>query len=232
MQSPNLPAFAVASTTLPVAGSDLIFPVRRIFCVARNYPEHAREMGGDGREAPFFFTKPADAVLPVPADGPGRMAYPSRTTNLHHEVELVLALGSGGRDLSVEQAALCLFGCAIGIDMTRRDLQADLKSKGRPWDVAKGFDQSAPIGPIHRMTEPPRRGSITLAVNSAEKQCGNLADMLWSPLDVVAELSTYFELKAGDLVFTGTPSGVGPVERGDVMSAAIEGLGAIVVRVF
>lgn len=221
----------VNQTTVPVADSDAAFPVRRIFCVARNYPEHVREMGGDGRDTPFFFTKPTDAVLPVSVSGPGRMAYPPRTANLHHEVEMVLALGAGGRDLSVEQAAACVFGCAIGIDMTRRDLQTELKAKGRPWDMAKGFDQSAPIGPIHPVSEVPRRGAITLAVNSEEKQRGNLSDMLWSPPEILAELSTYVELKAGDLVFTGTPAGVGPVNRGDVMSAAIEGLGAIVVRV-
>lgn len=222
-------AFPLALPLVPVAGSELAFPVRRIFCVARNYAEHAREMGGSGREAPFFFTKPADAVLPVLAGTMGRMAYPPKTADLHHEVELVAAIGKGGCDIAVAAALDHIYGYAVGLDMTRRDLQAELKKQGRPWDLAKGFDQSAPLGPIQRADQVghPRRGAITLAVNGVDRQRGDLADMIWSVAEIVSLLSGYFELQAGDLVFTGTPAGVGAVVRGDRLSGSIAGLGEI-----
>ncbi len=227
------PLFPLVPPLLPVAGSDYGFPVRRIYCVARNYAEHAREMGASGREAPFFFAKPADAVLSVPAGTTGTMAYPSRTADLHHEIELVAAIGRGGRDIEVAVAADHVFGYAVGLDMTRRDLQSELKKQGRPWDVAKGFDQSAPIGPIHPAASigHPRRGAIRLDVNGVERQRGDLADMIWSVAEIVAALSGYFELQPGDLVFTGTPAGVGAVARGDRLDGSVEGLGNLSVLI-
>lgn len=227
------PAFSIVKTLVPIAGSDQGFPVRRIFCVARNYAEHAKEMGGTGREAPFFFTKPADAVLPAPIGGEGAMSYPPKTADLHHEIELVVALGLGGRNIAAEDAGRHIYGYAVGLDMTRRDLQAELKKLGRPWDVAKGFDQSAPIGPIHRATAvgPLERGAIRLEVNGIERQRGDLADMIWSVPEIVAILSEYFELQAGDLLFTGTPAGVGPVQRGDRLVGSVDGIGQLSVRI-
>ncbi|OHC67764.1 MAG: 5-carboxymethyl-2-hydroxymuconate isomerase [Rhodocyclales bacterium GWA2_65_20] len=223
------PVFSLVSPLVPVAGSDSAFPVRRIYCVARNYAEHAREMGGSGREAPFFFMKPADAVLPVPLGATGQMAYPPRTADLHHEIELVAAIGLGGRNIAAAAAHRHIYGYAVGLDMTRRDLQAELKKQGRPWDLAKGFDQSAPLGAIHPATEigHPQRGAIQLEVNGVARQRGDLADMIWSVPEIVAILSEYFELQAGDLVFTGTPAGVGPVLRGDRLVGSIAGLGEL-----
>jgi fumarylpyruvate hydrolase len=207
--------------------------VRRIYCVARNYAEHAREMGGTGREAPFFFMKPADAVLPVPVGATGRMAYPPKTADLHHEIEMVAAIGLGGRNIAAAEAHRHIYGYAIGLDMTRRDLQAELKKQGRPWDIAKGFDQSAPIGAIYTVTDVghPRQGAIGLEVNGAARQRGDLSDMIWSAPEIVAILSEYFELQAGDLIFTGTPAGVGAVERGDHLVGKVEGLGELSVAV-
>ncbi|HEX8962496.1 MAG TPA: fumarylacetoacetate hydrolase family protein [Rhodocyclaceae bacterium] len=221
--------FPLAPPLLPIAGRNAGFPVRRIYCVARNYAEHAREMGATGREAPFFFMKPADAVLPVPAGTTGRMAYPPKTADLHHEIELVVAIGRGGRDISPADAPSHIFGYAVGLDMTRRDLQAELKKQGRPWDVAKGFDQSAPIGPIHPVAAVghPARGAIRLEVNGARRQRGDLSDMIWSVPEVVAILSEYFELAPGDLIFTGTPAGVGAVQRGDRLSGSVAGVGEL-----
>ena len=204
--------------------------MRRIFCVGRNYAEHAREMGMDPeREPPFFFTKPADAVV---ADG-SRIAFPSRTANLHHEIELVLALGSGGRDIPVASAVDHIFGYAVGLDLTRRDLQAAARKEGRPWDTAKGFDQSAPISAIVPAIETghPQRGRILLAVNGSARQQGDIADMIWNVPEIVAELSTYFELAAGDLIYTGTPAGVGPIERGDHLEGSIEGVGTLALTI-
>jgi len=219
--------------TLLVAGSDAAFPVRRVYCVGRNYADHAREMGDSGREPPFFFAKPGDAVLSI-ADGEvGTMPYPPRTQDLHHEIELVAALGSGGRDLTAEQAAACVWGYAIGLDMTRRDLQGAAKKSGRPWEVGKAFDHSAPIGPVHPIaaTGALSQGRIALTVNGQERQVGDLSDMIWSVPEALAYLSTLFELKAGDLVFTGTPAGVGAVVPGDLLEGTIEGLGALQVRI-
>lgn len=224
-----LPAFSFARPLLPIVGSEDDFPVRRIFCVGRNYAEHAREMGASGREPPFFFCKPADAVVPVAAGTVGQMAYPPRTADLQHEVELVIALGRGGRDIAVAEAAGHVFGQAIGFDMTRRDLQKEAKEKGQPWEVGKAFDQSAPIGPIHRIEQVPllTQGAIGLDVNGEARQRGDVGDMIWPVAAIIAELSGLFELVAGDLIFTGTPAGVGPVRRGDQLSGRVAGLGEL-----
>lgn len=221
------------AAALAVAGSAAQFPVRRVYCVGRNYADHAREMGFTGREDPFFFCKPADALLNV-ADGTvGDMAYPPKTDNLNYEVELVVALQSGGRDLTPEQAASCIWGYAIGLDMTRRDLQGEAKKQGRPWEIGKAFDQAAPIGPLHPITTtgPLTAGSISLDVNGQRQQTGDLSQMIWNPAEAIAYLSTFFELKAGDIIFTGTPEGVGPVVAGDTMVGAIAGLGELRVKV-
>lgn len=213
-----------------IADSSALFPVHRIYCVGRNYAEHAREMGSDPqREPPFFFCKPADAVIADTAPLP----YPSRTANFHHEIELVIALHAGGRDLDLSGAARCIFGYAIGIDWTRRDLQNDAKKNGRPWETGKAFDHGATLGPIHlySKTGPMERGRIWLSVNDTLKQEGDISDMIWSPLEIITELSTLFELRAGDLIYTGTPAGVGAVSRGDLIEAGIAGLGSIATRV-
>ncbi len=225
--------FSLTPPLVPIAGSDAGFPVRRIYCVARNYAEHAREMGSSGREAPFFFMKPADAALPVAAGTTGPMKYPPKTADLHHEVELVVAIGRGGRNIAAASAYEHIFGYAIGLDMTRRDLQAELKKQGRPWDVAKGFDQSAPIGAIQPAAAigHPAQGAIRLDVNGDERQRGDLADMIWWVPEIVAILSEYFELAPGDLIFTGTPAGVGPVKRGDVLFGSIENVGSLSVAI-
>ena len=219
--------------TVAVQGSSARFPVRRIYCVGRNYAEHAREMGDTGREPPFFFSKPADAVLSVAAGGEGVLPYPPQTQDLHHEVELVVALGAGGRDLSPEQAAASIWGYAIGLDMTRRDLQGAAKKAGRPWETGKAFDHSAPIGPLHPAADvrSMANGSITLTVNGQPRQSGDLSDMIWSVPEAIAYLSTLFELQAGDLIYTGTPAGVGAVVAGDVLEGAIDGLGTLRVRI-
>jgi fumarylpyruvate hydrolase len=223
---------APRQATVPVVGGGE-FPVRRIYCVGRNYAEHAQEMGFTGREPPFFFLKPADAVLPVADGTTGEMAYPPLTKNLHHEIELVVAVGTGGRDIAVEDAARHIWGYAIGLDMTRRDLQGEMKKQGRPWCIGKGFDQSAPIGPIHPIatTGELTRGAITVAVNGQPRQKGDLSELIWSVNETIATLSQAWTLQPGDLVFTGTPAGVGAVVAGDVMEGAIEGLGTLRVAV-
>src|SRR5512139_2339570 len=219
-------SFVIPPSPLPkveIAGSDARFPVHRIYCVGRNYAKHAREMGMDpDREPPFFFSKPADTLVangtPVP--------YPSRTSNLHHELELVVAIGSAGRDIPLERALAHVYGYAVGLDLTRRDLQFAAREQGRPWDVAKGFDHSAPVSAIRPAAEMGHleQGAIWLEVNGEQRQRANLSEMIWSVPEIVAELSTYFELRAGDLVFTGTPEGVGPVQRGDSLVGGIDGL--------
>ena len=221
-----------APTAVPVAGGGL-FPVRRIYCVGRNYAEHAQEMGFTGREPPFFFLKPADAVLPV-ADGTvGEMAYPPLTANLHHEIELVVAIGTGGRNIDAADAAKHIWGYAVGLDMTRRDLQNDMKKQGRPWCIGKGFDESAPIGPLHPIarTGELTRGAITLAVNGTPRQKGDLTELIWNVAETIETLSNAWTLQPGDLIFTGTPAGVGAVVSGALMEGFIEGLGALKVRV-
>lgn len=208
---------------LAVAGSESRFPVHRVYCVGRNYAAHAREMGATEKEAPFFFSKPPDAPTQAAA-----VAYPPATSELHHEVELVVALGRGGRDIPEADALDCVYGYAVGVDLTRRDLQAAAKQQGRPWDVAKGFDQSAPISELHPVAEVghPSRGLIELKVNGNLRQRGDLADMIWPVAAIIAALSRYFLLRPGDLVFTGTPEGVGPLAVGDEVDCRIDGVGA------
>ncbi len=206
------------------------FPVRRIYCIARNYADHAREMGSDPeREAPFFFTKPANAIL----HGNSVMPYPPATQNLHHEVELVVALLSGGRDIPVGRANDCIFGYAVGLDMTRRDLQAAAKAKGQPWDMAKGFDFSAPCSAITQQVQSGviTRGRITLKVNGELRQSGDVGDMIWKIPEIIHRLSQLVELYPGDLIFTGTPAGVGPVVKGDRLEAMVQGLDPLIVMI-
>ena len=209
---------AVPRPTVAVAGSNRVFPVRRIFCVGRNYAEHSREMGAtDLKAPPFFFTKPAEAVV---ASG-GVVPFPARTQDLHHEIELVVAVGAGRE----------VFGYAAGIDLTRRDVQASMKKEGKPWDTAKGFEHSAPISTIAPAAAigHPARGRIWLEVNGQLRQDGDIADMIWRVPEILAELATWFELQAGDLVFTGTPAGVGPLLPGDRVRAGVDGVGTLEV---
>jgi len=211
---------------VPVAGGGL-FPVRRIYCVGRNYAEHAREMGHDpNAEPPFFFAKPADAVVTDGADVP----YPPRTENFHHEIELVAAIGMGGKDIAVADAMSHVWGYAVGIDLTRRDLQAWAKKGGKPWEVSKGFDHSAPIGTMVRAEgiATPLKGAIELRVNGETRQS---ADISWDLPHVIAELSKYFELFPGDLIMTGTPAGVGAVVKGDRLEGSIAGIGTVECRI-
>jgi fumarylpyruvate hydrolase len=220
-------------TALPIVGSSDLFPVRRVYCVGRNYAAHAREMGADpDREPPFFFMKPADALQIVGSE-PTPRPYPSKTRNYHFEVEMVAALAGGGTDLPVEDALDHVYGYAIGLDMTRRDVQDEAKKLSRPWDTAKAADGSGPIGALHpvSLVGHPARGEITLSVDGQIRQKGDLGDMIWSVAEQIAYLSGYFALQPGDLIFTGTPSGVGPVERGQRMVAAIAGRGAITLDV-
>jgi fumarylpyruvate hydrolase len=221
-----------APTVLPVAGGGH-FPVARIYCVGRNYVEHAKEMGFTGREPPFFFMKPADASVPVPDGETGTMAYPALTSNLHHEIELVVAIGQGGAGIKAAEAPKHIYGYAIGLDMTRRDLQGEMKKQGRPWCIGKAFDQSAPIGPVHPKADTGEllRGPITLSVNGQQKQQGDLSELIWSVNEIIEHLSAAWTLQPGDLIFTGTPAGVGAVVRGDVMEGAVAGLGTLRVAV-
>jgi fumarylpyruvate hydrolase len=215
---------------LPVKGSPKLFPVRRIYCVGRNYAEHAREMGGNPeREIPFFFQKNPDSLV---LDG-GVFPYPPKSDDVHHEIELVVALKSGGRDVTAADALNHVFGYAVGLDMTRRDLQAEAKKAGRPWETGKAFDCAAPCSALARAAEfgHPRDGAVSLSVNGVEKQRGDLRDMIWSVPEIIAHLSGLFELKAGDLIYTGTPSGVGPVRRGDLLNGSIAGIGTLTVTV-
>lgn len=217
---------------LPIAGSEALFPVRRIYCVGRNYAEHAQEMGHSGREAPFFFMKPADAVLPGSAHQPAQMPFPLLTSNLHHEVELVVAIGSGGANIAVADAPRHIAAYAVGLDMTRRDLQAEAKKQGRPWCIAKGFDHSAPIGPLVLASQAPdlAQASIQLQVNGSVRQSGKISDMIYNIAETIAEISKAWTLQAGDLIFTGTPAGVAAVQRGDLLVAEVDGLPALHLR--
>ncbi len=210
----------------PVTGSAARFPVHRIYCVGRNYAEHALEMGHSGREAPFFFLKPGDALLPVESGVTGAMPYPPLTQDLHHEVELVVAIGRGGRDIPAVQAREHVWGYAVGLDMTRRDLQAEMKKAGRPWCIAKGFEASAPIGPITPAAAVPgiHGAPIALDVNGTVRQLSHVDRMIWSVAEVIEHLSRAWTLAPGDLIYTGTPQGVAAVRVGDLIEARIEGL--------
>jgi fumarylpyruvate hydrolase len=213
--------------TVPVAGSTDVFPVRHVYCVGRNYAEHAKEMGGDAtKEPPFFFTKPADAIVPVVPPAVGSIAYPLATKNYHHEIELVVAIGKAGVNVAPENANALVFGYAVGLDMTRRDLQNDMREKKRPWDIGKSFAQAAPIAPLHRVGDTGllAKGAIRLDVNGKRRQEGDLADMIWDVPHTIAFLSQYYELKPGDLIFSGTPAGVGAVVAGDRLDGHIDGL--------
>ncbi len=223
-----------AQAVVPVAGRAGVFPVRRIYCVGRNYAAHAREMGADpSREAPFFFCKPADAVVPVLPGASLALPYPTQTRDFHYEAELVVAIGQSGADIPVEAALAHIWGYTVGLDMTRRDRQAALKSKGHPWEAAKGFDRSAPIAPLVPVVNcgHPQAGAIWLTVNGQPRQRGDLADMIWSVAEIVARLSTLFRLEPGDLIFTGTPEGVGPVVSGDAIEAGVEGVGKLALKI-
>ncbi|GAC1431306.1 MAG: fumarylacetoacetate hydrolase family protein [Burkholderiaceae bacterium] len=225
-------SFAPQIAAVPVAGSHEFFPVHRIYCVGRNYVEHAKEMGHTGREAPFFFMKPADAVLPILPGTVGEMHYPPNTADLHHEIELVVAIGKGGHNIRAADAQSHIWGYAIGIDMTRRDLQGEAKKLGRPWSTGKGFDESAPIGVIHPIghTGVISSGAIYLDVNGASRQRGDINMLIWTIAETIEVLSGLFTLQPGDLIMTGTPAGVGAVKQGDLIEAGIKGLGTLTLR--
>jgi len=219
-----MPEYVFVPPPIPsvaIAGSEQRFPVHRIYCVGRNYSEHVREMGSDPKEPPVFFTKPPDAIV---ASG-GAVPYPPRTENFHYEVELVVAVGGAGRNIAAAQALDRVFGYAVGNDLTRRDLQGASKKKGLPWDTGKAFDASAPIGAIRPASlGHVQRGPIWLKVNGETRQQSDISEMIWSVPDIIAELSTLFELRAGDLIYTGTPAGVGPLKPGDRIECGIDGL--------
>ena len=224
---------APGQAVVPIDGTADLFPVHRIYCVGRNYADHAKEMGFSEREAPFFFTKPADAVLPVPFGATGEMPYPGETANLHHEIELVVAIGRGGRNIAQADAPGHIWGYAVGLDMTRRDLQFALRDKGRPWDVAKAFDFSAPISPLKpkSATGEITTAAIWLEVNGQKRQSSDVAKLIWNVNETIEHLSKFFVLIPGDLIFTGTPEGVGAVKPGDLMAGGIAGIGTLQVRV-
>jgi fumarylpyruvate hydrolase len=219
--------------SVPVTGRAERFPVHRIYCVGRNYEEHAKEMGFTGREPPFFFLKPADAIVPVAQGETGTMPYPSLTSNLHHEIELVVAIGTGGRNIKAADAHKHIFGYAVGLDMTRRDLQGEMKKQGRPWCIGKAFDASAPIGPI---TPAAAAGDIAnaeiwLQVNGKDRQRSKVSKLIWNIGETIEHLSAAWELQPGDLIFTGTPEGVNAVAAGDTLVGAVGGLGSLSVRI-
>jgi fumarylpyruvate hydrolase len=222
--------FELPQPAIAVSGSEDRFPVRRIYCIGRNYGAHAREMGHDpDREPPFWFAKPADAIVA----NDSVIDYPPRTENLHHEIELVVAIGKAGADVTVEDALDYVSGYAVGIDLTRRDLQKEAKSLGRPWVTAKGFDQSAPVSALHRVADigHPTSGRIWLSVNDEIRQRGDLNELIWSVAEAIVELSTLFALSPGDLIFTGTPAGVGPVVAGDQITGGIDGIDEIRITI-
>ena len=222
-----------ATVSIPVLGQNVRFPVRRIYCVGRNYEDHAKEMGFSGREAPFFFMKPNDSIVVMDNDRPGTIDYPTLTQNLHHEIELVAAIGTGGRDITAADAHKHIFGYAVGLDMTRRDLQADMKKQGRPWDIAKGFDQSAPIGPIVPTAQAGdiENADIALKVNGVPRQASSVAKLIWTIAETIEHLSKAWELQPGDLIFTGTPEGVAAVVKGDVLEGTVAGLPTLTVKI-
>ncbi len=226
--------FSVAQPMLPIVGTSEMFPVRRIYCIGRNYAAHAREMGSDpNREPPFFFQKPSDAIQFVAVGTTADHPYPPLTKNYHYEIELVAALGKGGKNVPVEQALSLVYGYTIGLDMTRRDLQRAMGDEKKPWEIGKSFDRSAPMGPLHRVADVGHftKGAITLKVNGVVKQSADLDMMTWSVAEQIAKLSQAFELMPGDLIYSGTPENVGPVVVGDVMQGSIAGLPTLDVKV-
>lgn len=221
------------AASVPVTGRAERFPVRRIYCVGRNYVEHAKEMGFSGREPPFFFMKPADAVVVVNAGETGAMRYPSLTRDLHHEIELVVAIGTGGSNIKAADAQKHIFGYAVGLDMTRRDLQGEAKKQGRPWDIGKGFDQSAPIGPITPAAQAGdvANAEIWLQVNGKDRQRSNVSKLIWNIGETIEHLSAAWELQPGDLIYSGTPEGVAAVVAGDTLVGGVGGLGTLSVKI-
>ncbi|WP_374351913.1 fumarylacetoacetate hydrolase family protein [Limnohabitans sp.] len=223
-----------ATVSVPVMGESRAFPVHRIYCVGRNYEEHAKEMGFTGREPPFFFLKPADALVVVAAGQTGTMPYPSQTSNLHHEIELVVAIGKGGKNIKAADAAQHIYGYAVGLDMTRRDLQNDMKKQGRPWCIGKAFDHSAPIGPITPLAHAGdvNNADIRLQVNDSDRQRSNVSKLIWNVAETIEHLSAAWELQPGDLIYTGTPEGVAAVVKGDKLVGEVAGLGQLKVQIF
>ena len=222
-----------APVSVPVLGQDAQFPAHRIYCVGRNYEEHAKEMGFTGREPPFFFLKPTDALVVVAAGDTGTMPYPSLTSNLHHEIELVVAIGKGGRNIRAADAHSHIFGYAVGLDMTRRDLQGEMKKQGRPWCIGKAFDHSAPIGPITpaQQVAAIEQADIGLDVNGERRQHSNVSKLIWNIAETIEHLSAAWELQPGDLIFTGTPEGVAAVVAGDTLAGSVEGLQGIRISI-
>lgn len=228
----SLVVSAPATPLVPVRGSADAFPVRRIYCVGRNYLDHQKEMGATEREVPFFFMKPADAIVPVVEGQIGALPYPTLTADLHHEVELVVAIGRGGSNIPAAQALSHVWGYAVGLDMTRRDLQAQAKKAGRPWSIAKGFDASAPIGALTPAAQVPgvEQAAIELRVNGQPRQSSTVAKMIWNVAEIIEYLSAAWTLAPGDLIYTGTPEGVAAVVRGDLLEARVEGLAPLAVK--
>ncbi len=222
-----------ATVSVPVAGSQSRFPVNRIYCVGRNYVEHAKEMGFTGREPPFFFMKPADALVIIDEGKTGEMPYPSVTKDLHHEMELVVAIGKGGKNIKAADAAAHIYGYALGLDMTRRDLQGEAKKQGRPWEVGKAFDHSAPIGPIVPAAQAGdvNNADISLTVNGTVRQSSNVSKLIWNIAETIEHLSALWELRPGDLIFSGTPEGVAAVVAGDLLEGKVAGVGTLKVKV-
>ena len=221
------------AASVPVVGRAERFPVRRIYCVGRNYVEHAKEMGFTGREAPFFFLKPADAIVPVPQGETGTMKYPSLTKDLHHEIELVVAIGTGGRNIRAADAQKHIWGYAVGLDMTRRDLQGEMKKQGRPWCIGKGFDESAPIAPLVPAAQAGdvAHAEIWLKVNGQDRQRSNVAKLIWNIGEIIEHVSAAWELAPGDLIYTGTPEGVAAVVAGDTLEGGVTGLPTLSVKI-
>jgi fumarylpyruvate hydrolase len=219
--------------SVPVVGRDERFPVHRIYCVGRNYEEHAKEMGFTGREPPFFFLKPADAIVVVNAGETGTLPYPSLTSNFHHEIELVVAIGTGGKNIKAADAQKHIFGYAVGLDMTRRDLQGEMKKQGRPWCIGKAFDNSAPIGPITPAAQAgdAANAEIYVKVNGQDRQRSNVSKLIWNIGETIEHLSAAWELQPGDLIYTGTPEGVAAVVKGDTLEGGVAGLGTLTVKV-
>lgn len=222
---------AVAS--LPVVGRGERFPIHRIYCVGRNYEDHAKEMGFTGREPPFFFLKPADTALPVEAGSTAQMSYPTLTQNLHHEIELVVAIGKAGKNIKAADALQYIYGYAVGLDMTRRDLQNDMKKQGRPWCIGKGFEQSAPVGPVTPADQAGDIGNaeISLQVNGTDRQRSHISKLIWNIAETIEHLSAAWELQPGDLIMTGTPEGVAAVVKGDMLEGTVTGLAPIKVQI-
>jgi fumarylpyruvate hydrolase len=222
-----------AVVSVPVVGSKDRFPVHRIYCVGRNYEEHAKEMGFTGREPPFFFMKPADALVVVEADSTGTMPYPSLTKNFHHEIELVVAIGTGGKNIQAADAHKHIYGYAVGLDMTRRDLQGEMKKQGRPWCIGKGFDHSAPIGPITPVAEAgdAQNAEISLQVNGQDRQRSHVSKLIWNIGETIEHLSAAWELQPGDLIYSGTPEGVAAVVAGDTLVGKVAGLSTLTIKV-